>query len=577
MVKTMAAAVPNRGFAVVHLVAMNRLLRAAVALLALVFARVSAAQVTPTAASARTTVFTGQFLTLDTLIPRAEAIAVRDGRIVALGARADVLKAAGPGARRVPLPGVALPGFADAHVHAAMLGEVLEAVQLRGLSKAALLTRVRAAARAAPAGQWIHGSGWDQSFWTPPEFPTAAELDAVSAGHPVVLERIDGHAIWVNSAVLRRAAITNDTREGTGGRIVRDAAGAPTGVFVDDAIELVRRAVPPLPMAARVRRLRGALAQYARWGLTEIHDAGIELADINAYKAIGDRGPLPVRVYAMASTTDSTLRTVLATGPVTGLLGGTFTLRTIKVVEDGALGSRGARLGQPYTDDPTRTGFRLVSGAQLDTIIAHALARGFQVAVHAIGDQSNHDVLDAFERAGPAAKASRFRLEHASMIRDSDLPRLARLGVIASMQPVFVGEYSRFAEARVGASRLPWTYRTRDVLDAGAVLASGTDYPASDTGDPILTLFSLVTRRGYDGTPVAGWLPGQAVGIYAALRSVTSGPAFAAFEEDDGGILRVGRRADFTILSGDPTMIAPADLRRLKVLRTIVGGTTTFR
>ncbi len=527
-------------------------------------------------AQARTELFTGRFLTLDSLAPRAEAMAVRDGRIVAIGTLRDVAKVAGPDATRTALPGVALPGFADAHVHAATLGEVIESVELRGLSKAALLARVRAAALKAPAGAWIRGSGWDQSFWSPPEFPTAAELDRVSAGHPMVLERIDGHAVWVNTAVQRLAGVTRETPDGAGGRITRDASGAPSGVYVDDAMSIVYRAQPPLPMSERVRRLRGALAQYARWGLTEIHDAGIGLADVEAYKAIGEEGPLPVRVYAMASASDSTLRAVLAHGPEVGVLGGTFTLRTIKVVEDGALGSRGARLGAPYADDATRTGFRLVSAARLDSIIARGMSRGFQIAVHAIGDASNHDVLDAFERAGPAARTSRFRLEHASMIRDADVPRLARLGVIASMQPVFVGEYSRFAEARVGAARLPWVYRTRDVLAAGAVVASGTDYPASDAGDPILTLFALVTRRGYDGMPAAGWLPGQAVSVDAALRSMTIGPAWSAFEENDGGVLRVGRRADVTVLSADPTTMAPEQLRALTVLRTIVGGRTTW-
>ena len=246
--------------------ASHRLAPTGVALLAVTLARVGFAQAAPASPRSRATVFTGHFLTLDTLTPRADAIAVGDGRILAVGTRADVRKVAGKGAPRVSLQGVTLPGFVDAHVHAAALGEVMEAVELRGLGKAALLERVRLAARTAPAGQWIHGSGWDQSFWTPAEFPTARELDAVSAGHPVVLERIDGHAIWVNDEVLTRASITRETPEGTGGSIVRDASGAPTGVFVDDAMALVHHAEPPLPMAARVRRLRAALAKYARWG-----------------------------------------------------------------------------------------------------------------------------------------------------------------------------------------------------------------------------------------------------------------------------------------------------------------------
>ena len=555
----------------------RRLSVAAVVIASCLLGRPLRAQAAPSARVGRVELFTGHFITLDTLNPRAEAMAVRDGRIVAIGSEADVLAVVGTAARRIPLAGVALPGFVDAHVHVAGLGAVLGALDLRGGSKAAILARVAAAAARAPIGAWLRGGGWDQSFWSPPEYPTATELDRVSAGHPVILERIDGHAVWVNSVAMRRARVTRSTADPSGGRIVRDATGNPSGVFVDDAMDVVRRALPPLSMDDRVRALKRAMAQYARWGYTGVHDAGIEIADIVAYKRLGTAKPLPVRVYAMASTTDTTLRTVLAHGPVTGLLGGTFTLRTIKVVEDGALGSRGARLGSPYADEPSQSGFRLVSAERLDTIIARAMARGFQVAVHAIGDASNHDVLEAFERAGPSARSSRFRLEHASMIRDDDLPRLARLGVIASMQPVFVGEYARFAEERVGAARLSWVYRTRDVLASGAVVASGTDFPASDTGDPIATLVALVTRVGADGTPDGGWLPQQAVSVDAALRSMTIGPAFAAFEENDGGILRVGRRADVTVLSGDPTAIAPKSLRTLAVVRTIVGGQTTWR
>jgi predicted amidohydrolase YtcJ len=526
---------------------------------------------------ARTEVFTGRFLTLDTLAPRADAIAVRDGRIIAIGTQEQVNAVAGSSVRHTRLPGVALPGLADAHVHAAGLGEVLQMLDLRSVAKAQLLVRVSAAAARAPVGGWVRGSGWDQSYWNPPEFPTAAELDRVSAGHPVILERIDGHAVWANSRAMQLAGVTRSTKDPTGGRIIRDAAGAPSGVFVDDAVELVRRAMPPLPMPERVRRLRLALLRYAQWGLTSIHDAGIELADIAAYKALAKEGPLPVRVYAMASASDSTLPVVLPQGPVIGEFHGTFTLRCIKVVEDGALGSRGARLSLPYSDEKAQRGLQLVSRAQLDSIIARSLARGFQVAVHAIGDASNHDVLDAFERAGPLARKSRFRIEHASMIRDEDLPRLAALGVIASMQPVFVGEYSRFAEARVGAARLPWTYRTRDIVASGAVVASGTDFPASDSGDPIATLYSMVTRRGADGSPATGWLPAQSVSVDVALRSMTSGAAWAAFEENEGGMLRVGRRADLTVLSADPTAVPPAELRSLRVIRTIVGGRTTFR
>ncbi len=523
-----------------------------------------------------TEVFTGRFITLDSLKPRAEAMAVRNGRIVAIGSRAHVDSVAGPGAHHTTLAGFALPGLADAHVHPAMLGEMLEALDLRALSKSQILAKVRVAASRLPSGRWVRGMGWDQSFWKPAVYPTAGELDAVSAGHPVLLERIDGHAVWANSAAMQLAVVTARTADPAGGKITRGAGRSPNGIFIDDAIDVIRKGLPAPTLDDAERQLRAAMHRYASWGLTSIHDAGADVMDVAAYHALVREGPLPVRAYVMAATNDSSFRATLTRGVEVGLGQGTFTLRTVKVVDDGALGSRGARLSAPYADDASQRGFELAGGGRLDRIIAASLARGFQVAVHAIGDASSHDVLSAFEHAGAAGRATRFRLEHASMLRDEDVARLARLGVVASMQPVFVGEYSRFAEARVGRERLPWVLRTKDVLAAGAVVAAGTDFPASDTGDPILNLYAMVTRRGFDGKPAAGWLPGQRVSVDAALRSMTMGAAYAAFQERDAGMLREGRWADFTVISNDPYAVPVAELRGLRVLRTVVGGRTTF-
>ncbi|MFN8573214.1 MAG: amidohydrolase [Gemmatimonadaceae bacterium] len=521
-------------------------------------------------------VFTGRIITLDSLKPRAEAMAVRDGRILAIGSRKLVDSVAGPGAHHTALSGVALPGLADAHAHPAMLGEMLEALDLRALSKAQILAKVRASAAKLPSGRWIRGMGWDQSFWKPPVYPTAAELDAASAGHPALLERIDGHAVWANTSAMQLAGVAKGIKDPPGGKITRDADGTPNGIFIDDAIDVIRKGLPAATREDAERQLWAAMRRYASWGLTSVHDAGADLLDVAAYHAIVKEGPLPVRMYVMASTNDSSFKATLARGVEIGLGQGTFTLRTVKVVDDGALGSRGARLSAPYADDAKQRGFELAGGGRLDRIIAASLARGFQVAVHAIGDASSHDVLNAFEHAGAAARATRFRLEHASMLRDEDVTRLARLGVVASMQPVFVGEYSRFAEARVGHDRLPWVLRTRDVLAAGAVVAAGTDFPASDTGDPILNLYAMVTRHGFDGQPANGWLPGQQVNVDAALRSLTIGAAYAAFQERDAGMLREGRWADVTVVSNDPYAVPAAQLRSLRVLRTIVGGRTTY-
>ena len=524
-----------------------------------------------------TVVYTGTFITLDSSASRARAIAVRGGLITAVGSVAHVDSVVGARAPHVAIAGFVVPGFADAHAHPLFLGQQLESMDLHALPKAEVLRRVSAAARKAPAGAWIRGSGWDQAFWSPPNFPTAAELERVSAGHPVMLDRIDGHAIWVNERALALANIERGRADPLGGRIMRDSGGAPTGIFLDSAMSLVTRAIPAPTDATIERQLRRALAQYAAWGLTSVHDAWAELQVLRVWKSLANRRALPTRMYVMARAQDSTLTYTLADGVRLGGVNDLLTIRSVKIVLDGALGSRGAELTEPYSDEAGKRGLVLVNDAQLDSIIRLCVARNFQVNVHAIGDAANRRLLAAFARAGEDARRLRFRDEHASLVPDDLLPRFAELGVIASIQPVFVGEYSRFAEARVGKSRVHWVERTRDFTTSGARIASGTDYPASDTGDPLMTLYSMVTRRGADGTPNDGWLPDQRVNVDVALRSMTAGPAYAAFQEELLGAISVGRAADLTVLSADPYMVAPDSLRSLHVLRTIVAGRTVWR
>jgi len=534
--------------------------------------RVATAQSAAAKAPPPEIVFTGNFITLDSAAPRVEAVAVSRGRIVALGTRQQVMRLAGTTTKRIELPGFALPGFADAHAHPSAVGDQLTLLDLATLSKTEILRRVGAAARHAAPGDWIVGNGWDQGFWQPAVFPTTADLDSLSHGHPVLLNRIDGHSMWVNTRVLQLAGITSATKDPAGGRIVRDASGAATGMVIDNAMDLVNRVVPPLTHDQRMTRLRKALDQYVAWGLTSVHSAGDELPDIALYKELLAQHQLPLRVYAMPYGKGESLEHYLVSGPEIGLGDGRLTMRGFKVLLDGALGSRGAQLTEPYADAPRERGLVITTDAALDSLIRRAIPKGFQVNVHAIGDLANHRLLDAYQRAGAAARQLRFRDEHASVVRDEDVPRFAKLGVIVSLQPVFVGEYSRWAGDRLGTARLPWVVRTRDLMQSGAVIASGTDYPSSDTGDPILTLFALVTRRGFDGKPAGGWLPSQRVSMDAALRSMTMGPAYAAFQEKDLGAISVGRYADFTVLSADPYAVAPESLRTLRVLRTIVGG-----
>jgi predicted amidohydrolase YtcJ len=520
------------------------------------------------------TIFIGRFLTLDLANPQGEAIAVSAGRILAVGTRSDVEKLASNATRFVKFSGVALPGFADAHIHVAGIGAQLERLDLRGLTKDEILAKVSRAARSVPPGAWILGEGWDEGFWRPPVFPTAKELDRVSGDHPVLLSRIDGHSTWVNSRVLGQAKISRDTPDPQGGLIRRDSACEPTGMLVDSAQELIRSVIPKPIYADKERCIRAALRQLTRWGLTSVHDAGADLDTIAIYKNLLKNGELPVRIYAMV-VGENARNYYLRSGPEPDLGNGMLAVRSFKLFLDGALGSRGAELTAPYTDAPGERGLQLMTDAELAQIVQEARKKGFQVNIHAIGDRAVTRALDALENAG-VRKEERFRVEHASMVTDDDLPRLAGLHIIASIQPVFVGEYSRWAEDRVGSTRVHWVLRTRDLLNAGVALAAGTDYPDSDSGSPIANLYCLITRRSAAGKPEPGWHSEQSVDVDRALRMLTGGPALAAFQEKDLGSLTVGRFADFTVLSEDPYSVPINDLRTLTVRMTVVGGRVTF-
>jgi predicted amidohydrolase YtcJ len=518
-------------------------------------------------------IFVGQFITLDPSRPRVDALAAANGRIVALGSVAEVERLAATITRRVDIPGVGVAGFADAHVHLSSVGQQLEHLDLRGLTKEQILAKVEEAAHVADPDRWIEGGGWDQGFFHPAMFPSASDLDAVSGDHPVVLTRIDGHSSWVNSKVLSLAGISASTSEPPGGRIVREN-GRPSGILVDRAQDVLGRIRPARVAADRQRQVRAALQQYARWGLTSVHDAGTDLDTIAIYKQLLEQRELPVRLYVMARGSDATEH-YLSSGPEPDLLDHLLVVRSFKLMADGALGSRGAELTEPYADARAERGLQQTSDAELDTTIRRAREKGFQVNIHAIGDRAVRRVLDAFERGG-VRPSERFRVEHASMIGPDDVPRFARLGIIASIQPVFIGEYSRWAEDRVGPIRVQWVLPTRDLLKTGARVALGTDFTASDTGDPIATLAGAVAGQSASGAAGAAWHEQQRIDLDSALRAMTTGPAFAAFEETDLGQLSIGRLADVTVLSGDPYSVPAEELRSLSVRMTIVGGRVTY-
>jgi len=349
--------------------------------------------------------------------------------------------------------------------------------------------------------------------------------------------------------------------------------GSPSGVLVDNAVGLIMRVIPKPTHDRLLRQLDTAVHRCVEMGLTSIHEAGLDLDGIALYKELLAENRLPLRAYVMALGTGETAAAMLQHPREEWLGDDRLSIRSFKVFLDGALGSRGAELLSPYNDAPNEHGLELMSDADFQALVKNAVSRGYQVNAHAIGDKAVRRALDGFEKAGGSDLAKeRFRIEHASVVDPGDLTRFAQLHVIASTQPIFVGEYSRWARERLGTARTTHVLPVADLLKSGALVASGTDFPASDSPDPVLSLYSMVTRKGADGTPAGGWYPEQRVDVMTALRAMTWAPAFAAFEEKDLGVLAIGRLADLTVLSADPRTTPPEELKDLSVTMTVVGG-----
>ena len=527
----------------------------------------------------------GNVITLDDARPRAAAIAVRAGRIVRTGSDEEVRALAGPATKRLDLAGrTVVPGLADAHVHVEGLGESLETLSLVGTrSVEEALDRIRRAAAALPPGEWLRGRGWDQTRWPGQQFPTAAALDGAAGDHPVYLVRVDGHAGWANTKAIGIAGVTAATADPPGGRVLRDASGAPAGVFVDAAQQLVWRKIPPPSPAVRKRHLARGLKACAEAGLTSVHDAGITLDGIPLYKELLAEGAMPVRVYVMLRGPDAGPEEFLTRGgslqPEIGLGDGRLTIRAIKIVGDGALGSRGAYLLAPYSDEPGSRGLLRLDTSRFRGLLREALARGFQVNTHAIGDGANRFVLDEYERAFSAVPGGgagrRFRIEHAQILAPEDVPRFKSLGVVPSVQPTHCTSDMYWATDRVGPERAKGAYLWKTFLKQGVVLAGGSDAPVESIA-VLPGLYAAVTRQDAKGWPEGGWHPEERVTIEEALRMFGEGAAYAAFEEKDLGRITPGRRADFTILGRDVTTIAPAEILTTPVVSTIVGGKVEY-
>ncbi len=523
-----------------------------------------------TSATARTIVVNADGFTLDDHggLTRFTTLVVGDNGRVEATLAAGVTPPAGS---RVDVHGATvMPGLIDAHGHVMELGFAALSVDLSATkSLAEALAQVKAYAAANPHARWIVGGGWNQEIWRLGRFPTAAELDTAVGDRPVYLTRVDGHAGWTNTAGLTIAGVTAATRDPAGGRIERSATGAPAGVFVDAAKEIVARHLPQPTPAERAAALTKALAIMASVGVTGVADMGTDAATWSLYREY-DRGHrLTARITAMAAGIE-TLRATHA--PVDWSGDERLSLPGVKLYADGALGSRGAWLKADYSDAAGNRGLQFHPDTTLRGWVDEATARGFQVAVHAIGDAANAQVLDAFARV-PAASRERLRLriEHAQVVDPADLPRFARLGVIASMQPTHATSDKNMAGARLGAARLAGAYAWRTLLDTPARLAFGSDFPV-ESPNPFFGLHAAVTREDHDGNPPGGWLPTQKLTPVEALAAFTTGAAFAAHAETRVGTLTPGKWADFIVVDRNPLTGPSTDIWRTKVLQTWVGG-----
>jgi predicted amidohydrolase YtcJ len=503
--------------------------------------------------------------------PRPDyAIFVSDGIIREVGPAAEI-RGRHAAANVVDMTGATiLPGLTDAHGHLYGLGLALDVVRLSdATSYEEVVERVRQRAATTPLGEWILGRGWDQNDWPSKEFPTAAPLDAAVPGRPVWLRRVDGHAALANTAAMRAAGITAATPDPPGGRIVRDPNGQPTGVFVDAAMDLIEKIVPPVTHEQRKRRVLRAAETIAANGLTEIHDAGADGETIAVIRELIDEHQFPIRVYSMISDDGSLVADWIQRGPLVGY-GGKLTVRSVKMYADGALGSRGAALLAPYSDDPSNRGLEISSTEHLADVARRAKRAGFQANTHAIGDRGVRNTIEAYESAGVTA-GDRFRIEHLQVVAPEDFRRLARAGIIASMQPTHATSDMYWAEARVGPERIGGAYAWRAVLNAGGRIALGSDFPVEEV-NPWFGIYAAVTRKDQKNWPAGGWRPSERLTLAEAIRGFTKDAAWAAFEEKSRGTIEPGKLADFTIVEGNPYTMAADDLHKVRVRQTIVGG-----
>ena len=527
--------------------------------------------------------FNGNVYTVNEKTPRAEAIAVRNDRVVFVGSNADARRF--HAARTVDLHGhTVVPGLTDSHCHIFGIGERELRLNLEGANTLEdFLAKVKARVTKTKRGQWVTGRGWIETFWKPPQFPTRQDLDKIAPRNPVFLTRADGHGAIANSAALKIAKIDKKTPNPFGGEILKDkASGEPTGMLLDNAQDLVGKNIPKPTAAERQQALLTGINREVGLGWCEIQNAGSHKEDVDLIKKAFESGKIKIRLINAIYGPGEDAQRFLKEGVTLDAFNHHFTQRTIKVIFDGALGSRGAALLQPYSDTPETSGYLTEKPEELKPMFEEALRRGLQVETHAIGDGANRMILDLYEGAFKAVPPNqrqiqepRWRVEHAQIVDPVDIPRFAKLGVIPSMQPSHAISDLFFAQARLGMDRLAGAYAWQSFLKSGSIICGGSDAPV-ERGEPMIEFYAAVARKSIKGESGEGWHPEQAVSREQALKMFTIWPAYAAFEEKDKGSIEPGKLADFTVLSQDIMKIPEPEILKTRSEMTMVGGEIVY-
>ena len=523
----------------------------------------------------------GKVATVDNNFSIAEAVAVQNNKIIFVGTNKEANKYIDNKTKVIELNGeLVLPGLIDSHGHLTGYGKSLEHIDLVGTNSfEEVLDLVKEKLKTSETGEWIRGRGWDQNDWEIKEFPHHQALSKISPNNPVMLSRIDGHAILANQKAMEIAGINSNTSDPDGGKIFHESNGKPTGIFLDKAEILITDHIPKYSTEKIHGIIQNAVNRCVKFGLTGMHDAGIPISRINDYKYLIDNNKMPIRINAMLSdTVISDLKGFLQKYKIDSYGNDFLRVESIKLYADGALGSRGAALLEPYSDDPENSGLLVTENSHMLKVCKAALESDFQVCTHAIGDKAIRTMLDIYEEAlKKNTKADRrFRIEHSQIVNISDIPRYAELGIIPAMQPQHAVSDMPWTEDRIGPERVKGAYAFRSFLDNGVIIPCGSDFPV-EIPNPLIGIHNAVTRQDENGYPKGGWLPEQRMTVEEAIKGYTIWAAYAAFQEDILGSIEVGKLADFTILDHDILTIEPLEILNTKPIYTIVGGEIQYQ